>query len=58
MSSVRVENATKDYPTSGRVLIDDQDVGTLGDDALSDLRAARALVTDPVIVLADGRLEG
>lgn len=28
-----------DRPTSGRVLIAGQDVGTLGDDALSDLRA-------------------
>jgi putative ABC transport system ATP-binding protein len=28
-----------DHPTSGRVLIGDEDVATLGDDALSDLRA-------------------
>src|SRR6187399_2110001 len=28
-----------DRPTSGRVLIGEQDVATLGDDALSDLRA-------------------
>ena len=30
-----------DHPTSGRVLIDDEDVATLGDDALSDLRAEK-----------------
>jgi putative ABC transport system ATP-binding protein len=30
-----------DHPTSGRVLIDEQDVATLGDDALSDLRAEK-----------------
>jgi putative ABC transport system ATP-binding protein len=30
-----------DHPTSGRVLIGDEDVATLGDDALSDLRAER-----------------
>ena len=30
-----------DHPTSGRVLIGDQDVATLGDDALSDLRAEK-----------------
>jgi putative ABC transport system ATP-binding protein len=30
-----------DHPTSGRVLIGEQDVATLGDDALSDLRAER-----------------
>jgi putative ABC transport system ATP-binding protein len=30
-----------DHPTSGRVLIGDQDVARLGDDALSDLRAEK-----------------
>src|SRR5512137_678254 len=30
-----------DHPTSGRVLIGDEDVATLGDDALSDLRAEK-----------------
>ena len=30
-----------DHPTSGRVLINGQDVATLGDDALSDLRAEK-----------------
>ncbi len=30
-----------DHPTSGRVLIDDEDVATLGDNALSDLRAEK-----------------
>jgi putative ABC transport system ATP-binding protein len=30
-----------DHPTSGRVLIGDEDVARLGDDALSDLRAER-----------------
>jgi len=30
-----------DHPTSGRVLVGDQDVALLGDDALSDLRAER-----------------
>ena len=30
-----------DHPTSGQVLIGDQDVATLGDDALSDLRAEK-----------------
>jgi putative ABC transport system ATP-binding protein len=30
-----------DHPTSGRVLIGDQDVATLGDDLLSDLRAEK-----------------
>jgi len=30
-----------DHPTAGRVLIGDQDVATLGDDALSDLRAEK-----------------
>jgi putative ABC transport system ATP-binding protein len=30
-----------DHPTSGRVLIDEQDVARLGDDALSDLRAEK-----------------
>jgi putative ABC transport system ATP-binding protein len=30
-----------DHPTSGRVLIDGADVATLGDDALSDLRAEK-----------------
>jgi len=30
-----------DHPTSGRVLIDGHDVATLGDDALSDLRAEK-----------------
>jgi putative ABC transport system ATP-binding protein len=30
-----------DHPSSGRVLIGDEDVATLGDDALSDLRAER-----------------
>ncbi len=30
-----------DHPTSGRVLIGEQDVATLGDDALSDLRAEK-----------------
>jgi putative ABC transport system ATP-binding protein len=30
-----------DHPTAGRVLIGDRDVATLGDDALSDLRAEK-----------------
>jgi putative ABC transport system ATP-binding protein len=30
-----------DHPSSGRVLIDERDVATLGDDALSDLRAEK-----------------
>ena len=30
-----------DHPTSGRVVIGDRDVATLGDDALSDLRAEK-----------------
>ena len=30
-----------DHPTSGRVLIGDEDVATLGDDSLSDLRAEK-----------------
>jgi len=30
-----------DHPTSGRVLIGEEDVATLGDDALSDLRAEK-----------------
>jgi putative ABC transport system ATP-binding protein len=30
-----------DHPTSGRVVIGEQDVATLGDDALSDLRAEK-----------------
>jgi putative ABC transport system ATP-binding protein len=30
-----------DHPTSGRVMIGDEDVATLGDDALSDLRAEK-----------------